>query len=52
MREIDQERWLFEQNIARFEEKLKQVADQKEREMLKALIARERERHAGLPHSA
>jgi hypothetical protein len=38
-------------NIARFEEKLMLATDQKEREKLRALIARERERHARLPPS-
>ena len=43
------ERWVVEGNLARFEDRLKFVTDEKQRDQLKGLLARERERHRLLP---
>jgi hypothetical protein len=44
-----QERWVCEENIARFEDQLKVATVEKQRDHLRGLIARERERHCRLP---
>jgi hypothetical protein len=49
MGKIDQERWILEQNIARFEDQLEHATDEKQRAMLRAMIAREQERHNRSP---
>jgi hypothetical protein len=45
----EQERWVVEGNIARFEDQLKMATDEKHRENLTAMLARERVRHSRLP---
>ena len=45
----EQERWVVEGNIAKFEDKLKAAVEQKERDHLIALLARERTRQSRLP---
>jgi hypothetical protein len=49
MGQKEQERWVVEGNIARFEDQLKMATDEKDRDQLKALLAKERERQSRLP---
>lgn len=41
MGQLDQQRWVLKENIARFEYRLKQETDPDQRQMLTELLARE-----------
>ena len=49
MGQQEQERWVVENNLARFEEQLKLTTDERQRDQLRGLLAREQERHSLLP---